>query len=153
MAEEVLKRSQAPSDRLSIPELARRARLRRLIIVGVLFAAAAGGVAYVRRPKPVVERYRTEPVTRRTVVQLVESTGTLDVRSGVEVPAPIPGTLLTIEVHEGDTVQPGALLATLDARSVELAVRSARTTAEAAAGRLTQVQTSLTEAEREREQA
>lgn len=153
MAEEVLKGSQAPSDRLSIPELARRARLRRLIIAGVLLVAAAAGIAYYRRPQPAVERYRTEPVTRRTVVQLVESTGELDVRSRVEVPAPFPGTLLSIEVQEGDTVQAGALLATLDARSVELALRSAQATAEAATGRLSQAQAGLAEAEREREHA
>lgn len=154
MAEQALKGSpRANEDRLSIPELARKARMRRLIALGVVLVAAAGAVAYYRRPQPVVERYRTEPVTRRTVIQLVESTGTLDVRGRVEVPAPAAGRLLSNAVQEGDYVQAGQLLGTLDARAAELNLRSARATGEAAAGRLAQAQVALAAAERAQKQA
>jgi RND family efflux transporter MFP subunit len=154
MAEQALKGSRAEgADRLSIPELARRARLRKLIGLAIVLIAAGGAIAYYRRPEPIIERYRTEPVTRRDVVQLVESTGTLDVRSRVEVPAPMAGRLLSNEVHEGDHVEQGQLLGTLDARSAELSLRGARATAEAAGGRLAQAQVALAAAERARSQA
>ena len=154
MAEQALKSSpRAKEDRLSIPELARQARLRRLIALGVLLIAAGGAIAYYRRPQPIVERYRTEPVTRRTVVQLVESTGTLDVRGRVEVPAPAAGRLLSSAVQEGDYVQAGQLLGTLDARTAELTLRSAHATAETASGRLAQAQVALSAAEQARSQA
>jgi HlyD family secretion protein len=153
MAEQALKGSRASADRLSIPELARRARLRKLIGLAVVLIAAGAVVAYYRRPEPVLERYRTEPVVRRDVVQLVESTGTLDVRSRVEVPAPMAGRLLSNEVHEGDHVEQGQLLGTLDARSAELSLRGARATAEAASGRVAQAQVALDAATRAHSQA
>ncbi|HMI90418.1 MAG TPA: efflux RND transporter periplasmic adaptor subunit [Polyangiales bacterium] len=153
MAEQALKGTRSSADRLSIPELARRARLRKLIALGVVLIAAGAAVAYYRRPEPVVERYRTEPVVRRDVVQLIESTGTLDVRSRVEVPAPMAGRLLSNEVHEGDHVEQGQLLGTLDARSAELSLRGARATAEAASGRVAQAQVALDAAARARSQA
>jgi HlyD family secretion protein len=153
MAEQALKGARSSADRLSIPELARRARLRKLIALGVVLIAAGVAVAYYRRPEPVVERYRTEPVVRRDVVQLIESTGTLDVRSRVEVPAPMAGRLLSNEVHEGDHVEQGQLLGTLDARSAELSLRGARATAEAASGRVAQAQVALDAAQRARSQA
>ena len=151
MAEQALKGTSA--DRLSIPELARQARLRRLIALAVVLLGAGAAVAYYRRPEPVVERYRTEPVARHDVVQLVESTGTLDVRSRVEVPAPTPGRLLSSAVQEGDHVEQGQLLGTLDARSAELSLRGARATAEAASSRVAQAQAALAAAERARGQA
>ena len=153
MAEQALKGSRASADRLSIPELARQARLRRLIALAVVLVGAVAAIVYYRRPEPVVERYRTEAVTRRDVVQLVESTGTLDVRSRVDVPAPMAGRLLSNAVHEGDQVEQGQLLGTLDARSAELSLRGARATAEAASGRVAQAQAAFSAAERARAQA
>jgi HlyD family secretion protein len=138
VTEQALKRA---DDRLQIPELARKARLRRLLALLVVGAAGvAGYFVYARKEPPLLERYRTDSVARRTIVQLVETTGSLDVRTRVEVPAPIPGRLISIAVRERDQVKAGQVLATLDERAAELALRSAKVTVEAASGRVAQAQ-------------
>lgn len=137
---------------LNIPALEARARMRR-IVIGVGFAVlVAAVVVYYTRPKPVVELYRTDRVERRTLVQLVEATGSLDVRSRVEVPAPIAGRLIAIHVQAGQRVELGAELATLDERAAELAVKSAQASVEAANGRVSQARAALDEANRNQQQ-
>ena len=145
MSEQVLQRT---DDRLQIPELAKRARLRRTVWLALLTLAAAGTGAYYTRPKPPRAMYRTEAVAPRTVIQLVETTGSLDVRSRVEVPAPTEGRLMSIAVRSRDAVEKGQLLATLDQRAAELAVRGAKAAQEAAGGRVGQAQTALDAARR-----
>lgn len=130
-------------DRLQLPDLSRRARTRKLVLLGLLLAAGAVGYVYVTRPAPEAERYRTEPVARRTIVQLIEATGTLDVRSRVEVPAPLAGRITSIAVEPRDHVTKGQLLGTLDERAAELDLRIARTTVEAASGRVAQAQAAV----------
>jgi HlyD family secretion protein len=130
-------------DRLQLPDLSRRARTRKLVLLAVVLAAGAGAYAYQTRPRPQSERYRTEGVTRRTIIQLVEATGTLDVRSRVEVPAPLAGRITSIAVEPRDRVTKGQLLGTLDERAAELALRSAKTTVEAASGRVAQAQVAV----------
>jgi HlyD family secretion protein len=101
----------------------------------------------------VVERYRTDAVARRTIVQLVEAAGSLDVRSRVEVPAPIAARLVSVAVQPRQHVDKGQVLAILDERAVELALRSARVTVEAASGRVGQAQAGADEARRNLERA
>jgi HlyD family secretion protein len=130
-------------DRLQLPDLSRRARTRKLVLLALLLAASAGAYVYLTRPKPIAERFRTEAVTRRTLVQLVEATGSLDVRSRVEVPAPLAGRITSIAVEPRARVEKGQLLATLDERAAALALRSAKTTVEAASGRVAQAQAAV----------
>ncbi len=145
--------AQGVDSRLQIPELGRRARLRRVVGLVLLLALAAAAVAYAMRPKPVLPLYRTERVARRTIVQRVETTGIVDVRSRVDVPAPIAGRLTAIEVEPRQEVTQGELLATLDQRAAELAVRSARLTVDAAASRLAQAQAAFDAASHDAQQA
>jgi HlyD family secretion protein len=134
---------QQTDDRLQIPELSRRARTRRVLGVLLLLAAAGGAAAYYTRPQPPVEIYRTDAATVRTIVHRVEATGSLDVRSRVEVPSPIPGRLTEVHVQARQQVEQGQLLATLDERAAELALESARATVQAAAGRVAQARAAL----------
>ncbi|MBI2897607.1 MAG: efflux RND transporter periplasmic adaptor subunit [Deltaproteobacteria bacterium] len=137
-------------DRLVIPKLARRARLRRVVWV-IVFLGAAAGVAYYLFPESVTgETYRTAAVTRRTIVRLVEATGHLDVRRRVEVPAPIPGRLVEILAAPRSTVRRGELLARLDDRAAALAVKGAQATVQAAAGRVAEARAALDAAAEER---
>jgi len=137
----------AQDNRLQIPQLARRARLRRLLVLLVLLAAAGAAVAYYTRPKPAAELYRVDRVARRTLIQLVETTGSVDVRSRVEVPAPTAGRLTSIAVQIRQKVEKGQLLATLDERAAQLAVRSAKVGVQAAAGRVGQAQAGFVSAQ------
>lgn len=144
MTEQALK---ARDDRLHIPALARRARLRKVLTVALLLGAAGVAFAYYTRPKPVPELYRLDSIARREIVQLIETTGSVDVRSRVEVPAPMAGRLIAIHAQTRQEVKQGDPLATLDERAAELSVRSAKASAEAATGRLGQAQAALNAAQ------
>ncbi|MFT3926796.1 MAG: efflux RND transporter periplasmic adaptor subunit [Myxococcales bacterium] len=139
--------------RLRIPELAGRARTRRLLAVLALLALVGGGLAYYLRPKPPEEVFRTFPVVRKTLVQLVEAAGRVDARSRVDVSTPVAGRITALHAVEGQLVKAGELLADLDARASALAVRGAQASASAAAGRLSQARAQLAEAERSLERA
>jgi HlyD family secretion protein len=130
-------------DVLQIPRLARRATLRRALVLGGLIVIAGLAVAYSARPKAGAVLYRFERAERRTIVQLVETSGNLDVRSRVEVPAPVAGLLTEVAVAPLQHVEKGQLLAKLDQRAGLLGVRSAEVSVEAAAGRLAQATTAL----------
>ncbi|MFO0696118.1 MAG: efflux RND transporter periplasmic adaptor subunit [Polyangiales bacterium] len=123
----------ASGDRLVLPDTGKTTRRRRA--VGFFLAAvAAASLAYALRPEEVPpELVRAEPVTRRTVVRVVEVSGHLDVRERLEVPAPMVGRLVAIDVSPGDTVHAGQSLAKLDEREASLAVGSARASVTAAA--------------------
>ncbi|MGD8860075.1 MAG: efflux RND transporter periplasmic adaptor subunit [Myxococcales bacterium] len=140
--------TQGTDDRLQIPELSRRARALRVALVVGLLAAAAVGYHFASQPEPVVERYRTDAVSRRTIVQRVEATGSLDVRERIEVPAPIAGRLMAVHVQPRDRVEKGQLLASLDERAAALAVQTAKATVQAAAGRVAQARTAVDAAQR-----
>lgn len=142
-----------PSTELRIPALEGRARLRRLIYLGM---ALAGGVyAYVHftRPPAVEELYRTVPVERRSLVQAVEAAGRLDVESRVEVPASSGGRIMAIHAKQGDSVTAGQLLAELDPRAAALAVRGAEAAVEASSGGLAQAKARKDDATRSLERA
>lgn len=140
--------SPAPEDvRLRIPELAGRARLRRLLGLLALLVLAGAAIAYYYRPKPPEEVFRTTPVERRTLIQLVEAAGRVDVRSRVDVSSPLSGKLIAIHAVEGQAVKAGDLLAELDARASSVAMVGAGASASAAAGRLSQATAQLAEAE------
>ena len=115
----------ALNDQLHIPENAGRTRLPRLVLGAALVAALVAGAVYFLRPAPAVDLYLVQAVSRRDIVQRIEAAGRLDVRRRVEIPAPMEGRLLSIHVRAGDQVEPGQLLAVMDERAAELAVRSA----------------------------
>lgn len=153
VSEQVSSRAGQEDVRLRIPELAGKARLRRLLLLAGLVALVGAGLAYYFRPRPPEEVFRTFPAQRRTLVQLVDAAGSLDARNRVEVPAPLTGKLLAVHAVEGQSVKAGDLLAELDARATTLAVRGAQASAAAAAGRVSQARAQLKEAERNLERA
>jgi HlyD family secretion protein len=132
---------------LKIPALHQGSRLlRALVAAGVLGGAAAAYFAYTREDAP-VEQFRTVPVARRDLVQLVSATGRIDVTSRTEVPAPAPGRLLSVAVSAGDSVTAGQVLAELDARAAQLALRSAAASVEAAGGGVAKARVAVDAAE------
>ena len=135
------------SEQLQIPDLTRRARTRRLLVAAVVVVAAGLAAAYALRPKSEPPLYRFDQVLRRTIVQLIETTGSVEVRSRVEVPAPVAARLTSIAVRVRQEVREGQLLATLDERSAEFALRSAEVSSQAAGGRVAQARTGLASAQ------
>jgi len=82
----------------------------RMIVRFALVALVAGLVALVR-PKPV--DVDVAHVVRATLEQTVVSEGKARVRERYTVSAPVTGTLARIDLHEGDRVEPGTVLARL----------------------------------------
>lgn len=121
---------------LHIPPLRRRAHMRRLVSVGVLLAIGAAVIAFVMRPTPVAEQFRSVPLTRRTIVRLVDATGHIGVNGRVEIGATAPGRLVQIFVGPGARVKKGQLLAKIDDRAQRLSVNQAEASRRAAVNRV-----------------
>src|SRR5690606_3455201 len=68
VSEQVSSRAGQEDVRLRIPELAGKARLRRLLLLAGLVALVGAGLAYYFRPRPPEEVFRTFPAQRRTLV-------------------------------------------------------------------------------------
>lgn len=136
--------SAIPSEdvRLHIPELGKRARRQRWLIALLLVIGIGGaGAAYFLRSPPAREAFRSLPVTRQTIVRVVEATGHLDASARVQVSSKIAGHLAEIKVAPGDTVKRGQLLARLDDRASEIGVRSAGSTLQASVWRVAEAKT------------
>jgi HlyD family secretion protein len=81
------------------------------ITTGVIGLALVGGAVLALRPQPLeVEVAR---VARGPLDQKVVDDGRARVRERYTVSAPVSGALARIDLHEGDVVEPGAVLARL----------------------------------------
>lgn len=96
-----------------------------LLVALVLLSACA-----TLRPQPQQELRRGE-VQRGTITALVSATGTLLPEEQVNLVFDQPGIVAAVYVEAGDVVQAGQLLAQLDARRLEVAVRQAELALEA----------------------
>lgn len=143
----VERNSSVLNDQLQIPENAGRTRLPRLLIGGVIIAAAVALAVYLTRPKEVADLYLTQQAARRDIVQRIEAAGRVDVRRRVEIPAPAAGRLAAIHVRAGDTVETGQVLAVLDERAAQLAVRSAKASETVAASSARETEAAVTAAQ------
>lgn len=81
------------------------------IVLAVVVVALLAGIVNVLRPRP----FEVDAVEVKTAPfeQIVVNDGVARVRERYTVSAPVAGTLARIELHEGDAVAPGAVLARL----------------------------------------
>lgn len=131
---------------LSIPPglLESRKHVRWLVGLGTLLVVALVTYAIAMRARNSGgPEYRTMPVERRTVVQTVDATGTLDVAVRLDVPAPIAARLDSIEVAPGAPVHRGQILARLAEGAVTIEVRGAVAERSAAGSRVEEARTAL----------
>jgi multidrug efflux system membrane fusion protein len=84
--------------------------------------ASAGGGRGVGAPVPVT----TAPVVRKPMPIEISVIGTAEAFSNVAIRSQITGQLETVNFTEGDDVQQGQVLFTLDRRPLELALREAQ---------------------------
>lgn len=96
---------------------------RPLLVAGAVLVllALAWGVA-IRLRGPAMEGYE---VVSRPLVQTVVATGRVVAVSRAQVGSAVTGVVVERRVQEGDTVQPGDVLAVLRADDLEAAVREA----------------------------
>ena len=119
---------------------------RRTIVIGlVVLVVIAAGVFLLTRPKKA--RYRTATVERGDVSVSVSATGTVNPVSQVTVGSQVSGTLEKVAVDFNDHVTVGQLLAKIDPRNYESALKQAQASLASAQASLTQAQLSGARAE------
>jgi len=130
---------------------ASRSQRRALVVAGGVAAAAAVLVALalglgVRLPQFArrVQTARVQAVTSAEAAAVLTAAGYTYARRKASVGARIVGRILELKVDEGDTVVAGAVIARLDSRDLEAAVRENE-------ARLAEVQANLADAKRENE--
>ncbi len=120
---------------LTLPDLRGSQRRRRVVLT--VIALAAGAAAYAFWPRAEAEDLlRTQVAETRDVARIISITGHLDALTRMEVPAPTPALLRTIDVRTGQVVAEGAQLASLDPRQAELNMGVARSQRAAASAQL-----------------
>ncbi|MDF3607615.1 biotin/lipoyl-binding protein [Paracoccus sp. DMF-8] len=111
--------SEAPASDIPLPRRDRaagRSRRGRLIGAAALLIVLACGGAWAMLRNPVSVRHETAPVVRRDLEIAISATGKLQPRAYVDVGAQVSGQLERLHVRVGDLVEPGQLLAEIDAK-------------------------------------
>jgi HlyD family secretion protein len=112
-----------------------------LIVLGILaFLLLRGSF------KAQVPRYRTETVTRGTLVVTVSATGNLQPTNQVDVGSEISGTVESVLVDDNDRVKKGQVLARLDTSRLEDQVVKDRAAVAAAEAQVRQTEATVAEA-------
>src|SRR6266545_1863500 len=105
---------------------AKKSHFRRgLVIVAVLGCAVVGGVAYVSRPKDPSLDFKTGPITRGEITQLVTANGQLTPVVDVEVGSQVSGIIKKIFVDFNSKVTNGQVIALIDPETLEANVMQA----------------------------
>lgn len=130
----------------------RRHRRRRILLWGAATSVIAGAIAAVvllrPRPTPAIERYRSAPLTRGSVIRQVSPTGRLEARVTVEVGAQVSGRIAEILVDFNAPVTKGQILARIDPTSHAAQVDQSAASRRAARAALRQARVQLEDAER-----
>lgn len=98
------------SDQVRRSNRARNLWIRRLIW-GIVGTGVVGGVAYAVRPKPL--DVEVAAAHQQTLVVTVDEDGKARVKDRFVVSTPLTANLARIELHVGDAVKPGTVLARL----------------------------------------
>ena len=124
-------------------------RVRKLL-VGIVVLAIIGAAAWseiLRADRGVA--VRIEAVEKRSVVSTITTTGQVRARRQVNISSDIMGRVTELTVEEGDDVEEGQILLTVDPSQTRAAVSRARATLSQADAQVAQQRASLLQAERE----
>lgn len=133
-------------DRIFAPPPGRARRLRLALLLGLLVAGAGAWWWMAGGKAPPTVGYRTEPLTRDTLVVKVSATGNLVPTTQVEVGSELSGIVRAVLVEDDDRVSRGQVLAELDMALFEDAVNRSRAAVAVAEAGLKQAEASLAEA-------
>ncbi|GEM48009.1 efflux RND transporter periplasmic adaptor subunit [Deinococcus cellulosilyticus] len=99
----------------------------RPVVITVLVLGGVGVAAYALMPKaPQLMEVTTVPVKKQTFIKEVSAVGTVKATRSRPLPFASSGTVLTTSVKVGDAVQKGQVLVTLDTRTLQTDLESAR---------------------------
>lgn len=125
-------------------------RKKKIIIFGgilaVLTAVAVGIVAAGGDDAVTV---RTEDVQRRDLVARVSATGHIEPKTAVDISADVSGRIVELTVEEGDDVEQGQLLLTIDDARFRAALQRAQASLAEARARATQARGRAEQARRD----
>lgn len=126
----------------------RRAVLRMTVASAVLIIAVAA-VMFLRRSQAAASaiHYETQSVTRGTISETVNATGTLAPVNSVEVGSEVSGTMKTVEVDYNDRVKVGQVLARIDTSKLAAQVLQSESGLEAARAKVLDMEATLKEGE------
>ena len=101
------------------PRRRRKLPVKRLIALAVVLALAGGGGWYFlggshNTAEAADASYTTEEVARRDITATITGSGTLEAADSYSVTTLLEGTILTADFSEGDQVEEGAVLYTID---------------------------------------
>ena len=120
-----------------------RLNIGHILIVVLLGAGAYGGYfAYDRwfgGKATAAPAQLLVPVTRGSISATVSASGNIAIPHQAKVSFAVAGTVSTVAVHEGDTVQANQVLATLDQSALELKLNQAQSTLRSAQIKLQQL--------------
>src|SRR5450432_3867112 len=131
-----------------------RAWLRKLAVWAVLLALVAGGVVWrIKTRPPPQARYVLTAVTQGDVVEAVQSTGTVQPLTQVQVGAQISGRIAKVFVDFNSVVKKGDVLAEIDPTLLGATVDQNRAQLGAATAQVARAQASLTSSQAALERA
>ena len=123
----------------------------RLVLIGAAVVVVAGLATVVvvrsRAPKPLA--VQTARVARQRIVQKVSGTGKIRPRTQVEISADVSAKIIRLPVVEGQRVEKGALLVSLDRERYVAAVESAEAVVRSAEANATLARQNMDKARKE----
>ena len=121
----------------------------RILVVFVILAAvvAVGITGFLRSERAVI--VRTESVSARDIVETITATGQVRARRQVNISSDVMGRVVSLNVIEGQEVEQGDILLTIDPRQVEAAAARSRASLAQAQAQVSQQRANMQQAERE----
>ena len=122
----------------------------RKLIVGIVVLAIIGAAAWseIMRADRGVE-VRIETVERRSIISTITATGKVRARRQVNISSDVMGRVTELTVEDGDEVEEGQILLTVDPSQIRATVSRARATLSQAEAQVAQQRANLMQAERE----
>ena len=103
--------------------------MKRIILIIVAIAAIAGGTYYYKNRSGEEQggtelEYDFDKIERKTVLNMVSATGTMEARDIVEVGTQVSGRLTEVLADFNDQVEEGQLIAMVDPSVLDITVKS-----------------------------
>lgn len=114
--------------------------MKKIIIIILICLAALFFIGFLFKNKKEAKNYVTEPLTKRTITQIVEASGTINPVQTVIIGSQVSGQISAIYVDYNSEVKKGQLLAEIDTSLFEAQVNQAKATIDNARANLAKIQ-------------
>jgi HlyD family secretion protein len=101
---------------------------RKLIVIALILASVAGAGAFYRARGSEAPRYQTVAVTRGSIVDAIEATGTLEPVDPVQIGSQVSGTVVSLGTDFNQQVKKGQVVAVLDPALLQAQVDQSQAT-------------------------